>query len=81
VGSRSGVLQFLTLEDETGTLEAVLFPPAWRRLGAAVTTPGPFLAAGRLEEDHGAVHLVVTGLRPFHERGGAARTPRRWVLP
>jgi DNA-directed DNA polymerase III PolC len=72
VESRSGVMQFLTLEDETGTLEAVLFPPAWRRLGSAVTTPGPFLLEGRLEEDHGAFHLVATGLRPFHERGAAS---------
>jgi DNA polymerase III alpha subunit len=77
VESRSGVMQFLTVEDETGTLEAVLFPPAWRRLGSAVTTPGPFLLEGRLEEDHGAFHLVATGLRPFHERGMASAAPRR----
>jgi hypothetical protein len=55
----------------------VLFPPAWRRLGSAVTTPGPFLLEGRLEEDHGAFHLVATGLRPFHERGMASAAPRR----
>jgi DNA-directed DNA polymerase III PolC len=79
VASRSGPMQFLTLEDETGTLEAVLFPPAWTRDGAAITTPGPFLVEGRVEDDHGAVQLVATALRPFHERGAADR-PRR-ALP
>lgn len=63
-----GVMQFVTVEDEEGTLEAVLFPPAYREIGDAITTPGPFLLAGRVSDQQGDVHLNVWALRPFHER-------------
>ncbi len=63
-----GVLQFLTLEDETGLMESAVLPPVYARLGNRVTTPGPFLVEGRIRRPHGAVHLEVTGLTPFHER-------------
>jgi DNA-directed DNA polymerase III PolC len=72
-----GVMQFVTLEDEQGILEAVLFPPVYRSVGSAITSPGPFLVAGTVEEDHGDVHLIVSGLKPFHERSRAyADRPR-----
>lgn len=63
-----GAMQFLTFEDETGLLEAAILPPAYRRLGERVTTPGPFLVEGRLRRQQGAVHLEVNSLGPFHER-------------
>lgn len=64
-------MQFLTLEDETGLLEAVLFPAVYEEVGERVTTPGPYLVAGSLQEEHGDVHLTVARLLPFHERGEA----------
>jgi DNA-directed DNA polymerase III PolC len=69
VRTRQGdVMQFLTLEDERGTAEAVLFPAAHRRLGSAVTTPGPYMVTGRVAAEEGDVHLVIADLRPFHQR-------------
>jgi DNA-directed DNA polymerase III PolC len=69
VRTRQGdVMQFLTLEDERGTVEAVLFPAAYRHLGSAITTPGPYLVTARVAEEEDDVHLVVTDLRPFHQR-------------
>ncbi|RJQ80631.1 MAG: DNA polymerase III subunit alpha [Desulfobacteraceae bacterium] len=68
VRTANGILQFLTLEDETGLLEAAVLPPLYQRMGNRVTTPGPFLVEGRLQRRHGAVHIEVTGLDPFHQR-------------
>lgn len=68
VPTRQGVIQFLTLEDETGLLEAVVLPPAYRRLGERVTTPGPYVVEGKLRRQQGAVHLDVSGIAPFHKR-------------
>jgi error-prone DNA polymerase len=68
VPTRQGVLQFLTLEDETGILEAALLPAVYRRLGNRVTTPGPFIVEGELRRQQGAPHLEVCRIAPFHER-------------
>jgi DNA-directed DNA polymerase III PolC len=68
VPTGQGTMQFLTLEDETGLLEAAVLPPAFRALGERITTPGPFLAEGKLRRVQGAAHLEVSGLTPFHQR-------------
>lgn len=66
--TRQGPMQFITLEDETGVLEAVVFPVVYRRIGERVTTPGPFLVVGKLKVQEGAEHLEVGRLEPFHDR-------------
>lgn len=68
VVTRQGPMQFISFEDETGVLEAVVFPAVYARLGERVTTPGPFAVVGRLKLRQGAVHLEVGRLEPFHER-------------
>jgi DNA-directed DNA polymerase III PolC len=68
VPTRQGPMQFLTVEDETGLLEAAVLPPAYRRLGERIATPGPFLIEGRLRRQQGAIHLDVGDITPFHER-------------
>jgi DNA-directed DNA polymerase III PolC len=72
VMTKQGPLQFITFEDETGLLEAVVFPVVYRQLGERVTTPGPFLVEGKVRDQQGAVHLEVGRLEPFHERGRTA---------
>ena len=52
---------FLTLEDETGTAEVVLFPEAWRRAIRTLFRDGPVLVDGTVDVQHGAV--TVTGER------------------
>ncbi len=81
VATRRGPMAFLTLEDETGILEAVAFPPVYGRIAAGLGTPGPFLVEGTLASDRGARHLELAELEPFHarrrplarERGGSQR--------
>ncbi|TMQ32340.1 MAG: hypothetical protein E6K70_19080 [Planctomycetota bacterium] len=69
LATRGGeIMQFVTFEDEYGLLEAVLFPETYTALGDPVTNPGPFLVAGRVAEDHGEIHLLVSEVTPFYRR-------------
>ena len=61
-------MQFVTFEDETGLLEAVLLPGIYRALGDPVTTPGPFLVEGRMTVDPRDPQLEIGHLMPFHQR-------------
>jgi DNA-directed DNA polymerase III PolC len=69
LATRNGqIMQFVTLEDEYGLIEAVLFPGSYASLGDPVTNPGPYLVSGRVAEDHGDLHLVISGIKPFYKR-------------
>ena len=61
-------MRFFTLEDEQGTLEAMVFPKLFRALGDPVRHPGPWLVGGRVRDDHGDLSLVVSNVLPFHRR-------------
>ena len=50
---------FLTLEDRTGVLEAVLFPQVFRRFGGELAGEGKYLLRGKVECREGAVALHV----------------------
>lgn len=65
---KQGAMQFLTVEDETGLLEAALLPVVFLDLGDRVKPPGPFLVEGRIRRQQEAVHLEVSYLTPFHQR-------------
>ena len=68
VGTRGGVMQFITLEDETGMMEAVVAPATFRRLGDRITTPGPFIVTGQIRTSHGLCHVSVEEIVPFFQR-------------
>ncbi|MCZ6596344.1 MAG: DNA polymerase III subunit alpha [Planctomycetota bacterium] len=55
-------MRFLSLEDETGMAEAVLFPDVYERDGHRLTTRGPFLVSGVVVDQMGAVNLQVERL-------------------
>ena len=55
-------MKFLSLEDLTGTFEAILFPKCYRRYAEHTLTAGPYLLSGRVEEDHGVCSLNVNTL-------------------
>ena len=55
-------MKFISLEDETGIVEAVLLPDAYQRLGGRLTTRGPYAVTGTVEDHLGAVSLIVTDL-------------------
>jgi DNA-directed DNA polymerase III PolC len=55
-------LKFISLEDPTGTIEGILLPEAYQRLGGRITDRGPYLVTGTVEDHFGAVSLVVSDL-------------------
>jgi len=67
-----GFMRFLTIEDRTGVVEAVLFPGVYRRFGHLLRGHGPYVLTGRLEDAHGAGTLTVSRmeLAPTEEPGG-----------
>jgi len=63
VSTRKGEpMEFRTFEDETGLLETVFFPEAYRRF-CHLTDDGPCLLGGRVEEEFGAVTLTVDAVQ------------------
>jgi DNA polymerase III alpha subunit len=50
---------FVTLEDATGMLEAVLFPDVWQRFGGTLAEASVVFLEGRLESREGALVLEV----------------------
>jgi DNA polymerase III alpha subunit len=63
-----GAVQFITLEDEYGLMEARLSPEAWKRFHSLLSTPGPYLLRGRVHQRHGAISFSILDFSPFHER-------------
>ena len=56
---RGEPMEFLTFEDETGTLEATFFPRVYDRFCHMLDTGRPYLLWGRVERDWNAVTLTV----------------------
>lgn len=60
--SGGGWMRFLTLEDESGIAEVVVFPPVYARDGHRLIGRGPFRIHGRVEEHLGACTLHAEGI-------------------
>jgi DNA polymerase III alpha subunit len=60
-------MQFLTLEDESGLVEGVIFPDAYAAIGA-VRGAGPFLVTGRATDGGGEAQIAIANVAPFHRR-------------
>ena len=52
-------MEFLTFEDETGIVETTFFPEAYRRFCHLVDRGRPYLLAGEVEQDFGALTLTA----------------------
>jgi len=57
-GTAKGVV-FLTLEDETGFVNVVLWPTVWRKYRVLVKTSPVLGITGRLESQQGVAHLIA----------------------
>ncbi len=63
-GTAKGVV-FLTLEDETGFVNVVLWPKVWTKYRVLVKTSPILGVTGRLESQQGVAHLIAeSGLDP-----------------
>jgi error-prone DNA polymerase len=57
-GTAAGVI-FMTLEDETGIANLIVWPKAFERLRAIVIGARFVVATGKLQSESGVVHLIV----------------------
>jgi len=80
-----GCMKFLTLEDPGGVFEAVLFPRAYQEFGHLLTSHGPYLLTGEIQEEYGYHSLIVDHV----ERAGLTKKspglseitpPARWMF-
>ena len=57
-GTAKGVT-FVTLEDETGPINLVLFAAVWKRFFRVARTSNAWLVDGKLENRKGVIHVIV----------------------
>jgi error-prone DNA polymerase len=70
-------ITFVTLEDETGTVNLIVRPGVWRRYRAAAMGAVVLLAKGRLQCQRRSIHVVVTRLEDLSAwLGGIASQSR-----
>ena len=55
-------MRFVTLEDETGLVEVVLFPETYQAYGHLVRGHGPYIATGVVDHSSGAYTLTAEAL-------------------
>jgi error-prone DNA polymerase len=60
-------ITFVTLEDETGTINLVVKPDIWERYYQLCRTSRAWLAHGKLETRSGVTHVVVNRLEDLNE--------------
>lgn len=57
-GTAKGIT-FVTLEDETGSINLVLFAAVWKRFFRVARTSNAWLVDGKLENRQGVIHVIV----------------------
>ncbi|MCK4299293.1 MAG: hypothetical protein KAX80_07165, partial [Planctomycetes bacterium] len=73
-------MEFITLEDETGMMEVTLFPVTYQKYGHLVTSRGPFLVEGKVEDQWGLRPLRFGALTVSAQRLEAV-APTPWCKP
>ncbi len=58
-------MEFLTLEDRHGVMEAVVFPDVYRRCGRWIGGAGCYRVTGTVKEQHGAASIVADQVEPL----------------
>ena len=58
---KGGIMKFLSLEDLTGTFEAVIFPKVYAEYAELTMSMGPYLIEGKVDADNGD-NIVVEKL-------------------
>ncbi|GBD86905.1 DNA polymerase III subunit alpha [bacterium BMS3Abin03] len=59
---KGGIMKFLSLEDLTGTFEAVIFPRVYYRVAELTLSMGPYLITGRIDADD-STNIVAEDLK------------------
>ena len=86
-GTATGVI-FITLEDETGIANLIIWPPILERFRRTVLGATLLYCRGRLQREEGVIHVVAEDLRDLtprlqtlRERSGAETSRLPFKLP
>ena len=64
---KDSYMKFMTLEDPSGIVEAVLFPMVYREFGAMLKTRGPYVVTGTMRSRvPGETNLIVEKIDTIH---------------
>ncbi|HVR83348.1 MAG TPA: PHP domain-containing protein [Planctomycetota bacterium] len=69
-------MEFVTMEDEHGLFEVVLFPQVFRRCRAYIGTLGPYEVVGKVESRYDVTAVTAEWVRPYSgsvNKGGRGR--------
>ncbi|MBX3387697.1 MAG: error-prone DNA polymerase [Phycisphaeraceae bacterium] len=75
-GTASGIV-FMTIEDETGIANLILFPKVYQRFRAVARHSSGVICTGRIERAGQVVHVSATRLRRLTTRGDALHAKSR----
>ncbi len=66
-GTAKGIT-FVTLEDETGTINLIIRQDVWQKFYRVARTAAGYIAHGRLQRHEGVIHVLVHRLEDLTER-------------
>ena len=69
---KGDIMKFLSLEDLTGTFEAVIFPKVYYRVAELTMSMGPYLVEGRIDEND-PTNIVAENLQVLTSLAGLKR--------
>jgi DNA polymerase-3 subunit alpha len=64
-------MAFVTIEDLTGSVEAVIFSDLYKKVRDLVTSDHALLVSGKLDKEEEAVKLIASDIIPIEEAGTA----------
>jgi len=70
-------ITFVTIEDETGTANLNIRMDVWERFYQVARTAPAFIASGRLQNQQGIIHLLVSGLANLSDAVNELRSHSR----
>ena len=75
-GTAKGIV-FMTLEDESGTVNLIVRPAVWERERGVAATRGALIAEGHVERQGAVIHVQVQRFHDLAARLGPLRTKSR----
>jgi error-prone DNA polymerase len=75
-GTAKGIT-FVTLEDETGVINLIIHQNTWNKFYQVARTAPAMLASGRLQNQQGVIHVLVSKLESLPGKLGQMRSLSR----
>ncbi|TWT82146.1 Error-prone DNA polymerase [Planctomycetes bacterium CA13] len=69
-GTAKGIT-FVTIEDETGSMNLVFFPAVWKRFYSIAQSRTAWLVDGKLENREGVIHVIVGRIAELDDDAGS----------